>query len=34
MGFWIFMLLMNVLLPLCMIGFGKLFLISSPGEIN
>lgn len=34
MVFWIFMLLMNLLLPVLMIVFGKLFMISSPGEIN
>lgn len=34
MGFWIFMLIMDMLLPLTMLGFGKLFLENSPGEIN
>lgn len=26
MGFWVFMLLMNMLVPFTMIGFGKMFL--------
>ncbi len=34
MGFWIFMLCMNLLIPLTMIGFGILFLRRPPGEIN
>lgn len=34
MGFWVFMLLMNVLIPLTMIGFGKMFLHHIPDEIN
>lgn len=34
MGFWIFMTLMNLLIPVTMIGFGKLFLCHIPGEIN
>ena len=34
MGFWIFMLVMTLLIPLTMIGFGKLFLKSAPKEIN
>ena len=34
MGFWIFMLLMNLLIPFIMIGFGKYFSKSSPKEIN
>lgn len=34
MGFWIFMLLMNLMIPLMMIGFGKLFVRSAPKEIN
>ena len=32
--FWIFMLLMDLLIPLTMIGFGKLFLTKSPKNIN
>lgn len=34
MGFWIFMLMMNLLIPLSMIGFGWMFLKSPPKEIN
>ncbi len=34
MGFWIFMLLMDLLIPLTMIGFGKLFMTKSPKNIN
>lgn len=34
MGFWIFMLIMNLLIPLAMTGFGKYFLKSAPKEIN
>lgn len=34
MGFWIFMLLMDLLVPLTMIGFGKLFMTKSPRNIN
>ena len=34
MGFWIFMLVMILLIPITMIGFGKLFLKQAPGEIN
>ena len=34
MGFWIFMVIMDLLIPLVMIGFGKLFLKSAPKEIN
>ena len=34
MGFWIFMLLMNEIVPFTMIGFGKLFLNHAPDEIN
>lgn len=34
MGFWIFMTLMNLLIPVTMIGFGKLFLRHILGEIN
>lgn len=34
MGFWIFMLLMDLLIPLTMIGFGKYFLKKAPKNIN
>lgn len=34
MGFWIFMFIMNLLLPITMIGFGKYFIKSAPKEIN
>ena len=34
MGFWIFMMVMNLLIPATMIGFGKLFLKTAPKEIN
>ena len=34
MGFWIFMLLMDLLIPLTMIGFGKFFLTKVPKNIN
>ncbi len=34
MGFWIFMLIMVLLIPLMMIGFGRLFLKKAPGSIN
>lgn len=34
MGFWIFMLLMDLLLPLTMIGFGKWFMAKAPKNIN
>ena len=34
MAFWIFMLIMNMLLPLTMIGFGSYFKRSAPGKIN
>ncbi len=33
-GFWAFMLLMDLLVPLVMIGFGKLFLSKAPRNIN
>lgn len=33
-GFWIFMLVMNLLLPLVMIGFGGYFHKNTPKEIN
>lgn len=34
MGFWVFMLLMDLLIPLTMVGFGKLFMTKSPENIN
>ena len=34
MGFWIFMLLMDLLIPLTMIGFGRRFLAKVPKNIN
>lgn len=34
MGFWIFMLIMELLIPVAMIGFGKVFLRSAPKTIN
>lgn len=34
MGFWIFMVVMNLLIPLSMIGFGKAFSKQGPGTIN
>ena len=34
MGFWIFMLIMNLLIPVTMIGFGRLFMYKAPGAIN
>ena len=34
MGFWIFMLGMDLLIPFTMIGFGRYFLKSAPKEIN
>lgn len=34
MGFWIFMLVMNSLIPLTMIGFGSSFMKNAPKEIN
>lgn len=34
MGFWIFMLFMDMMMPLMMIVFGKWFLKSAPKEIN
>ena len=33
-GFWIFMLLMDLLIPFTMIGFGRLFLKKPPAKIN
>ena len=32
MGFWIFMLIMDLLIPFIMIGFGKMFLKKSTGS--
>lgn len=34
MLFWVFMLIMNLLIPVTMIGFGKYFLKNAPKEIN
>ncbi|MBO5346760.1 MAG: SdpI family protein [Lachnospiraceae bacterium] len=34
MGFWIFMLIMNMLLPTTMLGFGWIFLHKAPKSIN
>lgn len=34
MGFWIFMLIMELLLPFTMIGFGKYFIKNAPKKIN
>lgn len=34
MGFWIFMLIMSLLLPITMIGFGKHFMKQAPKDIN
>ena len=34
MGFWIFMLIMDLLLPFTMIGFGRYFMEKAPKEIN
>ncbi len=34
MGFWIFMLIMDLLLPAVMVFFGKRFMKKSPEEIN
>ena len=34
MEFWIFMLIMDLLLPFTMIGFGKYFMKKAPKEIN
>lgn len=32
--FWVFMLIMDLLIPLTMIGYGKLFLTKPPKNIN
>ena len=34
MGFWIYMLIMDLLLPFTMIGFGRYFMKKAPKEIN
>ena len=34
MAFWVFMLIMGLLIPLTMFGFGKLFLTRAPKNIN
>lgn len=34
MGFWIFMMIMDLLVPVTMIGFGACFLKQAPGTIN
>lgn len=34
MGFWMFMLVMNLLIPLAMLGFGWIFLKHPPKEVN
>ncbi len=34
MGFWIFMMITNLLIPLTMVGFGKYFIKNAPKEIN
>lgn len=34
MGFWIFMLIMELLMPFTMIGFGRYFSNQAPKEIN
>lgn len=34
MGFWIFMMIMNLLIPFTLIGFGKYFMKSAPENIN
>ena len=34
MGFWLFMLTMDLLIPFTMIGFGRYFLKKVPKEIN
>lgn len=33
-GFWVFMMCMELLIPVCMIGFGRLFCNQAPGAIN
>lgn len=34
MGFWCFMLIMSLLIPLVMIGFGRQFIVQPPANIN
>ncbi len=34
MGFWFFMLIMDLLIPFTMIGFGRAFMKKAPNEIN
>ena len=34
MGFWLFMLAMNLIIPLSMLLLGKRFMKSAPGQIN
>ena len=34
MGFWIFMLVMDLLIPFTMVAFGKYFIKNAPKEIN
>ncbi len=34
MGFWIFMLIIDLLIPLIMVGFGKYFSKTAPKDIN
>ncbi len=34
MAFWIFMMIMDLLLPVTMIGFGRYFMKKAPNEIN
>lgn len=34
MGFWIFMLIMSLLIPITMIGFGRFFIKRAPQKIN
>lgn len=34
MGFWIFVLIMDLLIPCVMLGFGRYFMKNAPNEIN
>ncbi len=34
MGFWIFVLIMDLLIPCVMLGFGRYFMKKAPNEIN
>lgn len=34
MAFWVFMLIMDLIIPLTMIGFGRLFMTKAPKNIN